>query len=245
SWRMIFFGIAVLAGIVGLILLLFLPETLAVSNRSPIRLRETLSTIVGGLRNTRFMSYALVFALAGSVQIVFGVAAPFLYQERLRFSPAAYGLIALLVGAANLMGEVACSALAQRTTPRQLCFGAWSFLAVGALVMALSGTFSGPGFLAITVASCLSLAGGGTLCPTMYGMGLGLFSRNLGLMGGMISAICYLGISASTAVVAHLPQNTQAPLGWLYVTLGIFVFILLFFSLPRAKEDQATASKPA
>jgi DHA1 family bicyclomycin/chloramphenicol resistance-like MFS transporter len=66
----------------------------------------------------------------------------------------------------------------------------------------------------------------------MYGMALGLFDRNLGLLGGLISAICYLIVSATMAIAAELPETSQAPLGWLYVFLGLVAGLLLVKSLP-------------
>jgi MFS transporter, DHA1 family, multidrug resistance protein len=168
-----------------------------------------------------------------SAQLVFGVVAPFLYQQNLGFSAAAYGLIALLIGTANLCGETACTSLAMRTTPRQLCFGALGVFFAGAWILALSGMLFTPSFLAITSGGMLALAGCGTLCPTMYGMSLGLFAKNLGLLGGFISSLCYLAVSVTMAVAAYLPETSQAPVGWVYVAIGTIVALLLGISLPR------------
>jgi DHA1 family bicyclomycin/chloramphenicol resistance-like MFS transporter len=122
-----------------------------------------------------------------------------------------------------------------------LCFGAWASFALGTLILIFSGTFFGLGFLSITLGGILVLPGCGALCPAMYGMALGLFTRNLGLLGGAVTAICYLAISATTALVAYLPQQTQAPLGWVYAVLGLFAAVLLLFSLPK-KAAVSTAS---
>ena len=67
-----------------------------------------------------------------------------------------------------------------------------------------SGMLFTPSFLAITSGGMLALAGCGTLCPTMYGMSLGLFAKNLGLLGGFISSLCYLAVSVTMAVAAYL-----------------------------------------
>jgi MFS transporter, DHA1 family, multidrug resistance protein len=137
-----------------------------------------------------------------------------------------------VVGAANLSGEMACTSLATRTTPRQLCFGALSIYFAGALVLVFSGMVLGSSFLPITLGGMLALAGCGTLCPTMYGMALGLFSRNLGLIGGFISSLCYLAVSVTMALAAYLPETSQAPLGWVYVAIGVIAATLLAISLP-------------
>ena len=87
----------------------------------------------------------------------------------------------------------------------------------------------------------LALAGCGTLCPAMYGMALGLFSSNLGLLGGFISSLCYLAVSVTMALAAYLPETSQAPLGWVYLAIGTIAAVLLAISLPA---DKSCASHP-
>jgi DHA1 family bicyclomycin/chloramphenicol resistance-like MFS transporter len=165
-----------------------------------------------------------------SAQLVFGVVGPFLYQERLGFSPAAYGAMALVVGGANLVGELACGTLATRIRTRRLAFGALAMFGCGSAVLVVSAATIGVNATAVTIGACLALAGCGVLCPQMYGLALGLFSRNLGLIGGMVSAGCYLIVSAAMVAVGILPENSQAPLGWLYVGIAATAGLLLVWS---------------
>ncbi|MEO8207185.1 MAG: Bcr/CflA family drug resistance efflux transporter, partial [Chthoniobacterales bacterium] len=125
---------------------------------------------------------------------------------------------------------------------RKLCFGGWFFYAIGAVVLTFSGIFRGSNVWAITIGGAFTLAGCATLCPTMYGMSLGLFSQNLGLIGGFISAICYLIISAAMMIVAYLPESSPAPIGWLYVGLAIITFALLALSLSSDNKQIPAAS---
>lgn len=232
SWRLIFGIIAGLAVIVAGLIAWLLPETLPPEKRQPINLRATGRVLGRALTNRQFLSFTLVFSVIGSAQLVFSVVAPFLYQEQLGFTPAAYGLVALVLGGANLAGEVGCGTLAVRVTARQLCFGALSIYALGALLLAFTGTFSGVTFWAVTLGGALVLAGCGTLCPTMYGMALGVFSQNAGLLGGLITSVCYLAISLTMALAALLPETSQGPLGWTYVVIGLVAGALLWRSLP-------------
>jgi DHA1 family bicyclomycin/chloramphenicol resistance-like MFS transporter len=241
SWRAIFGLIAALAGVVGLVVAVALPETLAIENRTRIDPKATGSVLAGALRNRVFVSLIVVFGLMAAAQLVFGVVGPFLYQEQLNFSPAAYGLVALIVGGANLAGELACSALATRVTPRRLALSAWAVFIAGALVLVVSAATIGPSTWAITLGACLALAGCGVLCPQMYGLGLGLFSRNLGLIGGIVSAGCYLIVSVAMATAGFLPENSQAPLGWLYVCLGLGAGVLLMWTVSARRLAAAAA----
>jgi DHA1 family bicyclomycin/chloramphenicol resistance-like MFS transporter len=221
SWRGIFGAIAVAAAIVVLTAVIWLPETLVRDRRTPVRLGTTVATILRAMRNAKFLAFTLVFGAMASAQMVFGVVAPFLYQTLLGFTPAAYGLVALLLGGVNLIGELSCSGLAPRMGARRLAFGGLSPYLAGAVILAGTGLAVGPGLFGITIGGALVLGGCGLLCPMMYGMALGLFERDLGLLGGLVSAICYLLVSGAMAVAAVLPESSQTPLGFLYLLLGL------------------------
>ena len=237
SWRVVFLVIAGLAALVLGAVIFLLPETLARERRQRIDLRHTASIVRGALADRRFLGFTLIFAAMASAQMVLGVVAPFLYQEQLGFTPAAYGMIALFLGAMNLVGELGCSGLATRLAPRTLAFGALSVYLAGALILLGSGVLIGTNFWALTLAGSLVLIGSATLCPMMYGMALGRFDRNFGLLGGLASTICYLAVSATMATAAALPESTPVPLGWVYTALGLVTLLLLVVALPRTSID--------
>ena len=236
SWRSVFVTIAVLAAVVGVVVALALPETLAVEHRSPVDPGATARFAMTALRNPVFVSFVVVFGLLASAQLAFGVVGPFLYQSALGFSPAAYGLVALVVGAANLAGELACGALAVRLSTRVLAFSALALFMAGAVVLAVSAVFVGANAWTIGIGAAVALAGCGVLCPQMYGLALGLFSRNLGLVGGVISAGCYLIVSGAMAVVGTLPDRSQAPLGWMYLVCGLIAVVLLGWATSHRRQ---------
>lgn len=230
SWRWIFALIALLAASVAVLVTFALPETLAADDRDRVDFRVTARVLAAALRHRVFVVLIAVFGLMASAQLVFGVVGPFLYQEELDFSPAAYGAMALIVGGANLLGELACGTLATRIRTRPLAFGALGVFFCGAIVLVASAALMGVNAPAITIGACLALAGCGVLCPQMYGLALGLFDRNLGLIGGVVSAGCYLIVSAAMTTAGVLPENSQAPLGWLYLGIGIAVGVLLLWA---------------
>jgi len=244
SWRLVFVLIAVLVAAVAGVVAIAMPETLSPQNRSPIQMGHTVRVRTAILRNRVFGCFVLIFGLMAAAQLAFGVVGPFLYQGRLGFAPAAYGLVALGVGAANLVGELACGYFAVRTSTRRLAFSALAVFGAGALILTVSPGVVGVNAWAITIGAALALAGCGVLCPQMYGEAMGLFTRNLGLVGGIATAGSYLIVSAALAVVGALPENTQAELGWLYITCGMTALALLGWatSSRRAVAQKASPS---
>ena len=105
-------------------------------------------------------------------------------------------------------------------------------------MLVVSAAVIGMSAWAITLGACLALAGCGVLCPQMYGLALGLFSRNLGLIGGLVSAGGYLIVSVAMATVGALPKRSQAPLGWLFVICGLVAFALLSWATSRRRSPE-------
>jgi MFS transporter, DHA1 family, multidrug resistance protein len=234
SWRVVFALFATLAALVAVLVAKTLPETLREDLRSPVDLRAAVRVLRGALRHRVFMGFVLMFGLIGAAQMTFGVVGPFLYESKLGFSPAAYGLIALVVGVANLAGELTCGGLAQRFTARRLALSAWAVFFVGAVTMVVSAEVVGVNAWTITIAAVLVLLGCGVLDPQSKGHAMGVFTRSIGLIAGLVNTCCYLVVTIAMALVAYLPEESQAPLGWLDVGAGV-LFVALLLTTVRSR----------
>jgi DHA1 family bicyclomycin/chloramphenicol resistance-like MFS transporter len=236
SWRGIFVLVAVLAVLAAVVVWRLLPETLAPEAATPIRPRAIGRVLATALRRRLFVGLTLVFAVFASAQLLFGVLAPLLYENGLGVPPVAYGFFALLVGAANLGGELATGSLATRISSRTLGLASLAAFAAGTAVLLVSGLLVGLDLVLITVGGMLVMLGCGALCPLAYGLALGLFDRNLGLVGGLTSAVCYLFVAITMGAAATLPDDTQTPMGFIYVGCLVVGGVLLALCVrsPRA-----------
>lgn len=237
SWRLVFVLLAVVAGSVTVLAARVLPETLTEERRVPVDLRSAASVLGRALRHRAFLGFVLMFGLVGAAQTVFGVVGPFLYQADLRFSPGAYGVIALAVGGANLVGALVCGGLARRVANRRLALAAAAVLMAGAAVLVGSAALIGVDAWAITAGAMLALLGIGVLDPLSKGLAMSVFGNNIGLIAGFVNTCCYLSITVAMAVMAYLPERSQAPLGWLYLGAGVLFAGLLLVTLPRSAHQ--------
>lgn len=241
SWRLVFVVLAVVVALVIVLVAVALPETLAPDRRSPIDLRAAAGVLGQALRHPVFIGFTAMFGLVGAAQMVFGVAGPFLYQVGLGFASATYGFIALGVGAANFVGAAACGALAQRTSTPRLAMAGAGMLALGGIVLVASAQAVGFNAVFITAGAALAMLSTGVLDPLSKGLAMGVFTRNIGLITGLINTVCYVSITLAMAVVAWLPESSQAPLGWLYVAAATGIIALLLVM----RRQAATAGVPA
>jgi MFS transporter, DHA1 family, multidrug resistance protein len=240
SWRVVFVVLAAVVATVTVLVAVALPETLEADRRTPIDLRAAARVLAEALRHPVFVAFTAMFGLVGAAQMVFGVAGPFLYQVGLGFASATYGFIALGVGAANFVGAAACSALAQRTTTVRLGTAGAGMLALGGLVLVVSAHTLGFNAVFITAGAALAMVSTGVLDPLTKGLAMGVFTRNIGLVAGLINTVCYVSITLATALVAWLPESSQAPLGWVYVGAAVGIVTLLLTMGRKADQPAAT-----
>ncbi len=240
SWRLVFGLLALLAALVALVTAKVLPETLEDRLRTPVDLRGARRVLGEALRHRTFMAFVVMFGLIAAAQMAFGVEAPFLYQVELGISPAVYGMIALVVGTANLVGEIACNRAAQRISAHKLALGAWALFCLGAATLVISAEAVGAATWSITIGAALALVGCGVLTPQTKGLALGVFRRNLGLISGLVSTCSYLIIGMATALLAYLPEQSQAPLGWLWAAVGVLFAALMLASRPARRPAPST-----
>ena len=241
SWRLVFVVLGLICATVALLVAAYLPETLAEHRRSPVDLRAAAGVLSTALRHRAFIGFAVSFGLVAAAQMVFGVVGPFLYQAQLGFAPAAYGLIALAVGGTNFAGAALCGVLAQRTTTRRLALAAAGVLGLGGVVLVASAEALGVTGLCITAGAALALLGVGVLDPLTKGMAMNVFTRNVGLITGLISTACYLSITLAMALMAYLPERSQAPLGWFYIAAAALIAVLLVVSIARLVRTPSRA----
>ena len=71
---------------------------------------------------------------------------------------------------------------------------------------------------------------------------MSVFSRNIGLVGGLVNTCCYLIVSMAMALMAYLPEESQAPLGSLYVGVGVVFAVLLFATVALQRNMRASAA---
>jgi MFS transporter, DHA1 family, multidrug resistance protein len=244
SWRLVFVVLAVVVALVTLLVAFALPETLEPDRRAPVDVRAAAGVLGQALRHPAFVAFTAMFGLVGAAQMTFGVAGPFLYQVGLGFASATYGFIALGVGAANFVGAAVCGALAQRTTTRRLAMTAAGVLAVGGAVMVVSAHFVGVNAWFITAGAGLAMLSTGVLDPLSKGLAMGVFSRNIGLIAGLISTVCYISITLAMALVAWLPEESQAPLGWVYMGAAIGLTTLLLTTVHRTMAGNGNGDPP-
>lgn len=220
SWHSIFWILA-MTGLLALLALLFLPETLAVSMRSKQSTIQTLTAYLSLIRDRRLLIYAVSggFYYGGCYAFIAGT--PFAYVDYYHVSPQAFGL---LFGV-NIIGLMVVNFLNTRLVGRLgadriFRFGSW-IAAISGIVLALdawSGWGGLPG-LAIPIFCFMSVSG--FIVANSVANALSAFPKQAGAASSLVGAMHYGSGIFSAALLGWFADGTPRPMGVIVALAGI------------------------
>ena len=241
SWQGIFWVLVGL-GVLALIGLLALPETLPLDRRSSQRLGEALIGYVFLARNRRLLGYAVSggFFYGGIYAYLAGT--PFAYIEYYHVPPQAYGL---LFGV-NIVGMMATNLVNTRLvmrlgTDRLFRIGT-AIAAVGGIALALDSRFGWGGLAGLVVPLFLYVSMLGFIVANSVAGALAAFPHKAGAASALVGAMHYGTGIFTASMVGWFADGTPWTMGWIIGAGGIGTFvsgIVLVRSLPPPKSVAA------
>ncbi len=237
SWHWVFAVLVVLAGLLLLLAVLALPETLPKSHRRPLKVSGIFATYGELLRDTRFVILVLVAALGMSGLFAYVAGASFVLQDHYGLNQQAFALV-FGAGAVALIGATQLNVvLLRRFTPATIVV--WSLVAAavfGAVFVGLAAAGVG-GLLAFVVPVWAILGAMGLVIPNAPALALSRHPDAAGTAAALLGA-------ASSASARRSPRWSvcSATTSWLsplVMTAGVVValFALLAAGV-RGSDDE-------
>jgi MFS transporter, DHA1 family, multidrug resistance protein len=220
SWQGIFWALAGF-GLLALVGLSTLPETLPRARRDPQRLGEALLGYVALARGPGLLGYALpgAFFYGGLFAHIAGT--PFAYIDYYHVPPQAYGL---LFGA-NVAGMMAANLLNARLVTR---LGADRLLRLGTggaafagLVLALDARFGWGGLAGLVIPLFLYVSMLGFVVANSVAGALAAFPHKAGAASALLGATHYGAGMLGTAMVGWFADGTPWTMGWIVGAGGV------------------------
>jgi DHA1 family bicyclomycin/chloramphenicol resistance-like MFS transporter len=239
SWRGIFWTL-VGFGLLTLISLRFLPETLKPAQRTTEPLGASLRSYLGLVRDPRILGYALAGGCFYGGAYAFIVATPFVYIEYYGASPQAYGLLFGL----NIVGMMAANfvnarLLARVGSERLFRIGTWVLAAAG-LALAADARFAWGGLAGLVVPVFFYMSMNGFIVANSVAGALSAFPRQAGTASSLIGALHYGSGILSAAMVGWFADGTPWTMGWIMGLSGIGSFVTAWLM----QRWQAAHTKP-
>jgi MFS transporter, DHA1 family, multidrug resistance protein len=233
GWQSCFWFLAAYGVVVFVLLLTWLPETIA--HRQPLQVGAFTRQLGSFLGDHVFVAAALVLALMYSYITVFSMVAPFLVQSVLRYPAATYGWIGLAMGVCWFAGNSVNRALLGHGRRHQLAVMGAFLLAILAQLSMLGLSVVLPLSLTLIVApTALLLFSGGMLFPNLFTVAMSRSGSSAGIASAVLGTLFILGTSLVSAVVSRFSPHTVQPLAATLLALAVLAAVLYVSLVRRA-----------
>lgn len=249
SWHWVFAALVVLGGLLLLVAVLSLPETLPPSRRPRLRVRSVVTTYGRLLRDARFVVLVCVGALGMAGLFAYIAGASFVLQDRYDMDQQTFALV-FGAGAVALIASTQANVVLLRWfAPQRIVVGALAVAAVASVVflgLALTHTGGVAGFLGPV---WTILAAMGLVIPNAPALALSRHSEAAGTAAALMGAAQF-GLGAAVAPLVGVLGNDEIAMA---VVMAVSVVIALAALLavrpqvahPAERDSEQQAVKDA
>jgi len=240
SWHWVFTALVGLAGVLLLVAVTALPETLPPSHRRPLRARGIAATYVELLRDKRFVILVLVAALGMSGLFAYIAGASFVLQGRYGLDQQAFALV-FGAGAVALIGATQFNVvLLKRFSPQTITLWALAAaLLAGGIFVGLSVAHVG-GLAGFVVPVWGILAAMGLVIPNAPAVALSRHPDAAGTAAALLGAAQF-GLGAAIAPVVGVLGNDELALS-IVMTCGVLIALAALLAVGVSTSDGADES---
>jgi DHA1 family bicyclomycin/chloramphenicol resistance-like MFS transporter len=237
SWHWVFAALVVLAGVLLLVAVLALPETLPPSHRRPLRVRGIAATYAELLRDKRFVILVLVAALGMSGLFAYIAGASFVLQGTYGLDQQTFALV-FGAGAVALIGATQFNVvLLKRSSPQAITLWALAaaLLAAGVFV-GLSVAHVG-GLAGFVVPVWAILGAMGLVIPNAPAVALSRHPDAAGTAAALLGAAQF-GLGAAVAPLVGVLGNDELALS-VVMAVSVLVALLALLAVGTSTTDDA------
>ncbi len=243
SWRGIFWILAI-AGVLALIALWALPETLASTHRSRAPLSHTLRSYLALARDPRLIVYAVSggFYYGGCYAFIAGT--PFAYVDYYHVSPRAFGL---LFGV-NIVGLMVVNFINTRLvmrlgSERIFRLGTW-IAALSGIALAVNAKFGWGGIPGLAIPIFCFMSVSGFIVANSVASALAAFPQQAGAASSLVGAMHYGSGVLSAAMLGWFADGTPWTMGWIVAAAGLGCLATALLQSPSSPADIQLQESP-
>ena len=236
SWRAIFWMLAI-AGLLALIALWALPETLVSSHRSRAPLGSTLRSYLSLARDPRLIVYAVSggFYYGGCYAFIAGT--PFAYIDYYQVSPRVFGL---LFGV-NIVGLMVVNLINTRLvmrlgSERIFRLGTW-IAALSGIALAVNAKFGWGGVAGLAIPIFCFMSVSGFIVANSVASALAAFPKQAGAASSLVGAMHYGSGVLSAAMLGWFADGTPWTMGWIVAAAGVGCLATALLQSPSSRHD--------
>jgi DHA1 family bicyclomycin/chloramphenicol resistance-like MFS transporter len=239
GWRAIFWTMTGL-GLLTLLALPTLPETLPPKERNPEPLGRVLEAYGELFRHRRVLGFAGAggFFYAGMFAYLAGT--PFAYISYHHVPPQLYGLL-FGVGILGIMGaNVTNARLVRRLGSQRLLTVGAGAAALGGVMLAIAARTDWGGLWGLAVPLFLFISAAGFVIANSIAGALADFPERAGAVSALVGAIHYGSGVIGSALVGAFADGTPWPMGWVIGLSGVGALLCAAFIGPPVRAGTSS-----
>ena len=226
GWESNFYFLGILTLVIALLEVIYGRESLKVYQQ--FNFNSIANVYYKMLRTTDFSLGLIILGLSYCMLIVYGMASPFIVEHVYHYSSVVTGYCALISGVSLMIGGIVSKSLIHYPFFKKIFIAAsvQLFFAIGMIATAL---YSSNIYTLMAFVVVIHFASG-FVFNSYFSYCLGRFTSNAGIASGIIGGGVYVITSIlSYSIINIVDLKSQVLLGFGYLTLASFLFIVLFF----------------
>ncbi len=221
NWRASFGFLLIYALIIFTLFYYKLPETNLTLKQSTLSVKKILRNYFILLKNPQVLGYLIGIMTICAGEFSYIVMLPFLIQNNLEFTPIANGWFMLITASGLIIGGLVSTKLNQLYTTARLITLGLIFILIAVFSMLILAFIIAMNIYSIMLPLFLYTLGMGIFYPNAISGLMNLEVGNSGATSSLMTSLQVLASSATTILVAELPNRTQKPLALVMVILSL------------------------
>ncbi|KGK12028.1 hypothetical protein BOO29_15700 [Vibrio navarrensis] len=191
---------------------------------TPATLASNSRKIIG---EQKFQICFLAMGLCYGILLTFNLVAPFIVQDVLGYSPATFGNIALLMGAAYFLGVFSNRFNKDKVPVNKLYLSATTINVFVSLAMFAYAYQFGMNIYALVIPCLIMTFFAGVMYPNLMGKGVSLFPELGGLASSLLGFLLMLLAGLIMVFASYLNTESLLPLSSMFLLINILCFFLI------------------
>ncbi len=226
GWRGVFVTLAVLAAVIWLVTLLFLPETLPADRRATRGLGAVARGYRGILRDGRFLALGVIPGLGMAVIMGYVAGSSFVFQVEHGLAKPQFALLFAVVGLALVLGAQANAAVVRRVGPLRLLRAALPTGVLFAAVLVVVAVGRVGGLVGTVVMLWLTLSTLGFIQSNASALAISRHGERAGTAAAVLGFL-QAGVGGTvSSMVGPLGGDTAAMTGTILGALAVGLVVL-------------------
>ncbi len=236
GWKLNFIFILCFTLTIGIMIILFIPETNKTKNSNPLNGTTLYSTYKKLLMHYKFICYILCSISGYGINITFNVLGPFLLQTTYHLSVVKSGYMLLLTGMSYFIGTIINQKLLTK-------FSIDDSILIGLCLMTLFSSsillityLNIQNFVVIMTFICFTIISTGFIFSNCFAKALSTFPDVLGTASALIGSGGLLGVSLISWITSFVHVYDSFNVGLIFLIesiFGLFTFLMLKINLPN------------